>query len=133
MAEREVGDEEFLGIARSPERARSLRKSLQKLAGDGESPGAGGALQEMAREVLAGRVGLREAMQVPAYREALSERTSRGFRAVGEMSEAERREAEAEGQRRLDEFQREIDEEKRKRHGGPPHAPGRRAGGDWPL
>lgn len=134
MAEREVGDEEFLDIAKDPARARALRKSLQKLAEDGR----GGALQEMAREVLAGRIGLREAVQNSAYREALSQRASRGFQAIGEMSEADRRAAEEEGQRRLDEYQREIDEEHRRRQAEGPNRTrqdggGRHSGRDWRL
>lgn len=110
MAEREVGDEEFLDVAKDPARARALRKSLKRLAEDDR----GGALQEMAREVLAGRIGLREAVSNTAYREALSERARSGFQALGEMSEADRRAAEEEGRRQLDAYQREIDEERRR-------------------
>lgn len=131
MAEREVGDGEFLDIAKTPAQARALRKSLQRLAEDGR----GGALQEMAREVLAGRIGLREAVQNSAYREALSERAGRGFQAIGEMSEADRRAAEEEGRRQLDAYQRETDEEQRRRRAGDPNRPtgGRHTGRDWRL
>jgi hypothetical protein len=60
-------DEELRGIARGdPAAYQLLRSSLQRLA-----EGAGGSdLQEMAREVLAGRVTLRKAMLSGAYAEA---------------------------------------------------------------
>jgi len=125
MAEREVGDEEFLDIAKDPARARALRKSLQKLAGSNDE-----TLKEMARDVLAGRVGLREAMRTGVYREALHEKAKMGMRAYEQMSAEERSAAEAQGQVQLDEYQREIDRERaelqaergRSRKGGPaPH------------
>ncbi|QTZ94413.1 hypothetical protein [Streptomyces auratus] len=134
MPENEVGDAEFMELARDEARARSLRTSLQRLAGQGGN----GALQEMAREVLSGRVGLRQALQVGAYREALQEKTQVAMRAFDEMSAAERSEAEAEGQRQLEAYQAEIDQERSERgqvlgRGG---ASGSRPGpgkhsGDW--
>ncbi|MFI1739663.1 hypothetical protein [Streptomyces sioyaensis] len=111
MPENEVGDEEFMALAKEQARARALRTSMQRLAGQGGN----GALQEMAREVLSGRVGLREALQVGAYREALQEKAQVGMRAIDGMSAAERSEAEAEGQRQLDAYQAEIDQEQSER------------------
>lgn len=110
MAEHEVGDEEFLDIARDPARARALRKSLQRLADSKDE-----TLREMAREVLAGRVGLRQAMRTAAYREALHENAQLGMRAYERMSAEERSATEAEGQRQLDEYQQEIDRERAER------------------
>ncbi|MGW1028641.1 hypothetical protein ACWD4J_33990 [Streptomyces sp. NPDC002577] len=110
MDEREVGDGEFLDIAKDPARARALRKSLQRLAGSGDE-----TVREMAREVLAGRVGLRQAMRTGAYREALHESAKNGIRAYEQMSAEERSAAEAEGQRQLDEYQKEIDRERTER------------------
>jgi vacuolar-type H+-ATPase subunit I/STV1 len=106
----EVGDEEFLDIAKDPARARALRKSLQRLAGSGDE-----TVREMAREVLAGRVGLRQALRTGAYREALHERAEIGMRAYEQMSAEERSAAEAEGLRQLDEYQEEIDRERAER------------------
>jgi hypothetical protein len=116
MPELEVGDEEFIAIARDPARARALRETLRKLARAGGGSGDG-ALREMAREVLAGRVGLREAMQVGPYREALRERAGAGARAYEDMSAAERAAAEAEGRRRLEAYREEIDRERAGRRG----------------
>lgn len=129
MTEREVGDEEFLGIARSPERARSLRRALKMLA-DG---GAGGTLQEMAKEVLRGRMDLRDAMNNSAYREALSERTRQGFEAMSNMSESDRWAAEQEGQRQLERYQEEIDEERRSRPATTTNAAQRHSARGWRL
>jgi hypothetical protein len=59
-------------LARDPGLARSLRRSLGRLA-----DGVGGPeLQEMARDVLAGRISLREAAGSHAYAAALREHSS---------------------------------------------------------
>lgn len=129
MTEREVGDGEFLDIAKTPAQARSLRRALQKMA----EGGAGGTLQEMAREVLTGRVGLRDAMNNSSYREALSERTRQGFEAVSGMSDSDRMAAEQEGQRQLDEYQQEIDEEEQQHHAGESGRTQRHSGRGWSL
>ncbi|MER5452202.1 hypothetical protein ABT065_42340 [Streptomyces sp. NPDC002764] len=116
-----VGDEEFLDIAKDPARARALRKSLQRLADSRDE-----TLREMAREVLAGRIGLRQAARNGAYREALSEGAKAGMRAYDRMSAEERLAAEAEGRRQLDECQGEIDRERAERQGE--RARGRKGG-----
>ncbi|MFI5749817.1 hypothetical protein ACIBBE_28700 [Streptomyces sp. NPDC051644] len=100
--EPEVGDEDFLEFTRDQARARALRKQLQQLAGGG----AGGVLKEMAQELLSGRVGLREAMRVPAYSEALGERI-RTFREAWEQMSPEEQEAQKEGAHRFIEAQNE--------------------------
>ncbi|MCX4829793.1 hypothetical protein OG746_13740 [Streptomyces sp. NBC_01016] len=129
MAEEQVGDEEFLDIAREPARARALRSSLQRLA----QGGGGEVVQEMAKEVLAGRVGLREAMQNSACREALSDRVRDGFRALEELPPDARHAAEDEGRRRLTTYQDEIDEERRQRGGAAREAGPRHDGRGWRL
>ncbi|MFJ4848759.1 MULTISPECIES: hypothetical protein [unclassified Streptomyces] len=92
----EVGEAELLGPAVDPVRARVLREQLRRLA----KGGAGDpVLQEMAAEVLAGRVGLREALRIPAYAEALGERVRAFRRTWAEMSPQERAEHEAEALR----------------------------------
>jgi hypothetical protein len=62
-------DESF-GIARTSDQARRLRLALNTLA----TGSAGPALQDMARDVLSGKVELRAAMQSRAYEEAIGER-----------------------------------------------------------
>ena len=92
--ERELAHEEFITPYRDLARARTLRDSLRTLAGGG----AGAALQEMARDVLDGRIGLREAVRAPAYAEALGERVAEARRAW-ERIPAEERERQLEAAR----------------------------------
>lgn len=105
----EVDDREFQNENRDRVQARALRKQLQQLA----QGGAGAVLQEMAKEILSGRVGLREAMRVPAYAEALGERV-RTYRESWERMTPEERERQLSEARRFLEAQRqEIERETR--------------------
>jgi hypothetical protein len=124
--ERQVADEEFLDIAGSPAEARLLRKALQQLS-DG---GAGQALQEMAREVLSGRVGLREAVSQGAYGEELIDKTESFRRDWESMSDREREELTEQGQQLIDKERREIEAEKREADGG---RSGRHSGRGWSV
>ncbi|MEU4212026.1 hypothetical protein AB0F13_18800 [Streptomyces sp. NPDC026206] len=98
MPEQEVGYEEFLAPGRDREQARVVHKALQHLA----AGGAGDVLQEMAREVLSGRVGLREAVRVGAYADALGEHAHVARRAWEDMPEEQRERSLAEARRSLD-------------------------------
>lgn len=109
--EHHAAEHGFLEMTGDPARARRLRRSLEALADRGSDP----AVREMAREVLSGRLSLREAANVPAYGEAMRRGVQDGLRAYAAMSESERREAEEEGHRQLDADQRELDEEARER------------------
>jgi len=104
-----VGDEEFISITRDPAMARLLRKQLESLT-DGR---AGGVLAEMAKEVLSGRIGLREAVRVGAYEQELLASAEKFERKWDEMSELEKSQAEAEGAKLLRQQQEEIDQERR--------------------
>ncbi|MFJ9847941.1 hypothetical protein [Streptomyces sp. NPDC101150] len=64
-----VDESEFLEMSRDPAQARLLRKSLEQIARSGTD----GALPEMVREVLSGRVGLRDAVNISAYSDRLLE------------------------------------------------------------
>lgn len=113
--DRQVDDSEFLDIAEDPVEARLLRKSLQQLAGGG----AGEALQEMAREVLSGRVGLREAVQISAYGDALAERAQSFKDEWDEKSEQEREAMAEEGRAVMAQERDEMEQERRDAgHGG---------------
>ena len=109
--EQPAAERGFLEMTGDPARARRLRRSLETLADRGGDP----AMREMAREVLAGRLSLRDAANIPAYGEAMRQGVQDGLRAYAAMSESERREAEEEGRRQLDADQREVDEETRER------------------
>jgi hypothetical protein len=117
-----VGDEEFISIARDPAMARLLRKQLESLA-DGR---AGGVLAEMAKEVLSGRIGLRDAVRVGAYEQELLTSAEKFERKWDEMSELEKSQAEAEGAKLLRQQQDEIDQERRDRLEESP-SPGRQS------
>jgi hypothetical protein len=108
--ESQEAEHRFAEMTRDPARARQLRRSLETLAERGDP-----TVREMAREVLSGRLSLRDAANVPAYGEAMRQGVQEGLRAYAALSEAERREAEEEGRRQLDRVQAELDEEARER------------------
>ncbi|MFG2399087.1 hypothetical protein [Streptomyces lydicus] len=110
-SEPRVGDDEFVPLTRDPAMARMLRKQLEVLA-DGKG---GEVLAEMAREVLSGRIGLREAVQVGAYEEELVRNVGSFQQKWDEMSAEERAHAEKEGARFLQEQRAEIEQERRER------------------
>lgn len=94
-------------IARDPGLALSVKRSLGRMA-DGA---AGPELQEMARDVLAGRIGLREAASSSAYSAALRERSSDGFTKLLSLPEEERESLAAKGQAELAELRAEAERE----------------------
>ncbi|WP_051741653.1 hypothetical protein [Streptomyces xylophagus] len=105
-----IGDADLMNLTGGDQaRARSLRKALQKLADD-RAPDD--PLREMAREVLSGRTGLREAARVPSYAEALGDRMVQGFRGYERLSLDERVNQEAAARAYLAEQAAEIDEER---------------------
>ncbi|MER6842878.1 hypothetical protein [Streptomyces platensis] len=129
--EKQVDEAEFLEISKDPAAARALRKSLETLAGGG----AGETLKEMASEVLSGRLGLRDAVNVTAYSEALIENTQTARDEWASMSESEREARADEGARYLEEQRSEIEAERR---GGPVHGKGsngksRHDGSGWSV
>lgn len=108
--ERQIGDADLTDLTGGDEaRARALRKSLQRLAG-GEHVSA--PLREMANEVLAGRIGLRDAMRINSYSEALGEQVAQGSREYQELppEEVERQKQAAEEY--LEAQRAEIEEER---------------------
>ncbi|MEV6545014.1 hypothetical protein [Streptomyces sp. NPDC051665] len=105
-----IGDADLMNITGGDQaRARSLRKALQKLADD-RAPDD--PLREMAREVLSGRTGLREAARVPAYAEALGDRMVQGFREHDSLSPDERANQEAAARTYLVEQAAEIEKKR---------------------
>ncbi|MBT2387782.1 hypothetical protein [Streptomyces sp. ISL-11] len=98
MAEPQVGPEEFLTPGRDLARARMVHTSLRALAGGG----AGSVLQEMAREVLSGRMGLGECLSVDAYAETLTSRAVEAYAEWERLPDADRERHMAEARRFLD-------------------------------
>ncbi len=107
---RQFDDSELLEMSQGdPAQARLLRKSLETLAA-----GHGGdALKEMAQEVLSGRAGLRDAVNVSAYADRLIEQAAPMAEKWAALSEAQREELAAEGRRAIAAEQEQIDEERR--------------------
>jgi hypothetical protein len=103
-------DSELLEMTgQDPAQARLLRKSLEELA----SGRGGDALKEMAQDVLAGRAGLRDAARVSAYSEEILTQAAPMAERWAALSDAERADLAAEGERRIAETQAEIDDERR--------------------
>ncbi|MFC7310072.1 hypothetical protein ACFQVC_38370 [Streptomyces monticola] len=115
-----------------PAQARLLKKSLETLAA-----GHGGdALKEMAREVLSGRAGLRDAANVSAYADQLIEQAAPMAEKWASLSEAERDELAADGRRAIAAEQERIDEERRTTPGSPGEGDGKKSRHDsrgWSL
>jgi hypothetical protein len=107
--ERQIGDADLMDITHDEVRARVLRKSLQRLA---DNQSGNGALQEMAREVLAGRIGLREALRVGPYSEALGERIAQARQEYEQQSPEEREQQRTEALRYLKAQHEEIEQER---------------------
>jgi hypothetical protein len=106
--EQSIDDTDLLDIAHGDQvRARSLRNALMKLA-DSDDP----ALRELGREVLSGRIGIREAVRSPAYAEALSKGVESARRHHEQSSPEERREQEAAARRYQGQLRAEIEAEK---------------------
>jgi hypothetical protein len=122
-----VGDEEFLGMARDPAIARLLSKKLDELA-QGKS---GEILGEMAREVLSGRLDLREAVRVGAYEQELVLNIDEAQKNLDRMSSEEKMQAEKEGAKILQQCQEEIDQEQREK--SKPGGKGRHGADGWSL
>lgn len=130
--ERQIGDADLMDIARDEARARVLRKSLQRLA---DNSSGNSALQEMAREVLSGRVGLREALRVGAYSDALGERIAQARQEYEQQSPEERERQRAEAERYLEAQRAEIEEERQEaaERSRAAQQRARHSGHDWKL
>jgi hypothetical protein len=98
-------EEEILNITRGdPVLARVVQRSLQRLA----TGAAGDALREMAKDVLDGRVSLRDAVTAEAYAGALSERLVPFSQQYDQMPPAERERGATTIQKRLDKIREDL-------------------------
>ncbi|MFI2304201.1 hypothetical protein ACH5AL_36040 [Actinacidiphila glaucinigra] len=102
---KEISDADLMDVADDPAQARRLHKALRTLA---DHPQVDGTLKEMAREVLSGRLGMREALGSGAYLGALGDRMAELKRA-DELLTPEERAAQEERARRW--FEQQSDEE----------------------
>jgi hypothetical protein len=120
-ADREIQDEELMGIAQDPEQALRLRRSLRTIA---DATSLGPDLRDMARSVLSGRVDVKDAFQDPRYTEAVFQRMHEIRRAADDQTYAERQQSKD----RFTEWdawqQAELDRERAERD-APVHGSGR--------
>jgi hypothetical protein len=89
-ADREIQDEELMGVAQDPEQALRLRRSLRTIAG---ATSLDPALRDMARSVLSGNVDVKDAFQDPRYTEAVFQRLHKMRRAADDQTYAERQQS----------------------------------------
>jgi hypothetical protein len=90
--DREIQDEELMGIAQDAEQALRLRRSLRTIAG---ATSLDPSLREMARSVLSGSVDVKDAFQDPRYTEAVYQRLHEMRRAAEDQTYAERQQVKA--------------------------------------
>ncbi|MDT0468578.1 hypothetical protein [Streptomyces gibsoniae] len=89
-ADREIQDEELMGVAQDPEQALRLHRSLRTIA---DATSLDPTLRDMARAVLSGRVDVKDAFQDPHYTEAVYQRLHDIRRAADDQTYAERRQS----------------------------------------
>ncbi|MDO0911316.1 hypothetical protein QQM39_10770 [Streptomyces sp. DT2A-34] len=120
-ADREIQDEELMGIAQDPEQALRLRRSLRTIA---DATSLGPDLREMARTVLSGSVDIKDAFQDPRYTEAVFQRMHEIRRAADDQTYAERQQSTAQFEQWDARQQAELDRERAERD-APVHDSGR--------
>ncbi|NUP14554.1 MAG: hypothetical protein HOZ81_00290 [Streptomyces sp.] len=91
-ADREIQDEELMGVAQDPEQALRLHRSLRTIA---DTTSLDPALRDMARSVLSGHVDVKDAFQDPRYTEAVYQRMHEIRRAADDQTHAERQQSKA--------------------------------------
>ncbi|MFE0257213.1 hypothetical protein [Streptomyces sp. NPDC059010] len=91
-ADREIQDEELMGVAQDPEQALRLHRSLRTIA---DTTSLDPALRDMARAVLSGSVDVKDAFQDPRYTEAVFQRMHEIRRAADDQTFAERQQSKA--------------------------------------
>jgi hypothetical protein len=69
--DRQIGEDELLDVADNPEQARSLHRALRTISA---SPSLEGPVRDMARHVLRGDMGMKDAIETERYREAVLSR-----------------------------------------------------------
>ncbi|MFJ1796867.1 hypothetical protein [Kitasatospora griseola] len=83
----EISDEELLDVADNPAQAAELHRALRTIA---KTDGVGPELQQMAREVLSGRIGMRDVVESDRYLSAIGARLGEMRTAAENMSPEER-------------------------------------------
>ncbi|MFI6880936.1 hypothetical protein ACIBL6_46540 [Streptomyces sp. NPDC050400] len=98
----------YMDLTDDPVQQRLLRKALEVFRQGGGGP----VLKELAQEVLAGRIALRDAVRIPAYAEAVLDQ-GHEFRTRWEsMPDSEREALACEGERQVVEERARMDAER---------------------
>ncbi|MFD7729119.1 hypothetical protein ACFV6F_01870 [Kitasatospora phosalacinea] len=87
----EITDGELLDVADNPQQAAELHRALRTLA---KNDKVGPELQQMAREVLSGRIGMRDAIESDRYMSAIGARLDEMRTAAENLSPEERKASE---------------------------------------
>ncbi|KPI00660.1 hypothetical protein OK074_5753 [Actinobacteria bacterium OK074] len=120
-ADREIQDEELMGVAQDPEQALRLHRSLRTIA---NAPSLDPELRDMARAVLSGHVDVKDAFQDPRYTEAVFQRMHEIRRAADDQTYAERQQSKAQFTDWDAREQADLDRERAERD-APVHGTGR--------
>ncbi|MGW5471969.1 hypothetical protein [Streptomyces chartreusis] len=91
-AHRKIQDEELMGVAQDPEQALRLHWLLRTIA---DATSLDPNLREMARSVLSGGVGIKDAFRDPRYTEVVYQRMHEIRRAADEQTYAEQQQSKA--------------------------------------
>ncbi|WP_051732305.1 hypothetical protein [Kitasatospora phosalacinea] len=83
----EITDDELLDVADNPAQAAELHRALRTLA---KNDKVGPELQQMAREVLSGRIGMRDVIESDRYLSAIGARLGEMRTAAENLSPEER-------------------------------------------
>lgn len=117
--EREIDDSELMDVAQDPEQAHRLHKALRTMS---SNPNVDGRLQQMAKEVLSGRIGMRDVIQTETYMDALGDRMQEIRRAAEDETLAEK-EAKKDKVERWERARLEEEEKDRAERDGPTRPP----------
>lgn len=117
--DREIDDSELMDVAQDPEQAHRLHKALRTMS---SNPNVDGRLQEMAKEVLSGRIGMRDVIETERYMGALGDRMQEIRRAAENETLADK-EAKRDQVERWERARREEEEKDRAERDGPTRPP----------
>lgn len=117
--EREIDESELADFAQDPEQAHRLHKALRTMS---SNPNVDGRLQEMAKEVLSGRIGMRDVIETERYMGALGDRMQEIRRAAENETLADK-EAKRDQVERWERARQEEDEKDRTERDGPTRPP----------
>ena len=107
----EIDDDELLDVADNPEQAAELHRALRTLA---KNDKVGPELQQMAREVLSGRIGMRDVIESDRYLSAIGARLGEMRTAAENLSPEEREASEKRAVKLREDYETE--------HGPDPYA-----------